>query len=330
MATALHKVDTFNEAQEIQGDASEDTGPGAEDSVGIYLHDIGTIPLLSSEEEQHLTRVIDQGRQAAQRHEQALSSEERAAVLLEIEEGEAARRKMIESNLRLVVSIASRYNGRGLPLSDLIEEGNLGLIRAIEKFDYRRGYKFSTYAVWWIRQAITRGLDTYSRTVRLPGHILERLNHVTKATQKLTQELGRTPTNEEIAAAVSLSPEQVRDVMKASQRTVSLEQPYGEGAELPLSETIEDEGWEQTSSQVSNEMLRERVFAALRELSDREQLVISLRFGLNDEKRCTLEEAGKVLGVTRERIRQIEKEAIAKLRDAGKYNLPPAALQEVA
>ncbi|MDP9352638.1 MAG: sigma-70 family RNA polymerase sigma factor, partial [Chloroflexota bacterium] len=213
---------------------------------------------------------------------------------------------------------------------DLIEEGNLGLIKAIEKFDYRRGYKFSTYAVWWIRQAITRGLDTHSRTVRLPGHILERLNHVTKASQRLTQELGRTPTQEEIAAAVRLNHEQVRDVMRAAQRTVSLEQPYGEGADLPLSETIEDEGWERLSSHVSNEMLRERVFSALRDLSDREQHVISLRYGLNDEKRCTLEEAGKILGVTRERIRQIEKEAISKLREAGKDGLRPTALPEVA
>ncbi len=330
MATALNETDPYTETPEAHDAVSVQGEASAEDSVGIYLHDIGAIPLLTTEQEQHLTRCIDEGRQAAERLTMPLSPEERAVALRVVRDGEAARRRMIESNLRLVVSMASRYNGRGLPLSDLIEEGNLGLIKAIEKFDYRRGYKFSTYAVWWIRQAITRGLDTHSRTVRLPGHILERLNHVTKASQRLTQELGRTPTQEEIAAAVRLNHEQVRDVMRAAQRTVSLEQPYGEGADLPLSETIEDEGWERISSQVSNEMLRERVFSALRDLSDREQHVISLRYGLNDEKRCTLEEAGKILGVTRERIRQIEKEAISKLREAGKDGLRPTALPEVA
>ncbi len=332
MATTIQYTDELTDSQELHEDTrSGRRETGADDSLGFYLQDIGAIPLLTAAEEVELAKTIDHGRNAAQKLDLPLNDEERAAARAEVERGEAARRKMIESNLRLVVSIASRYNGRGLPLSDLIEEGNLGLIRATEKFDSRRGYRFSTYAVWWIRQAMSRALDNQSRTVRLPGHVLERLARISKATQKLTQELGREPTSEEVAREVGVRPEQVREAMKASQHTVSLEQPYGsEGDDLPLVEHIEDEGWAQTADEVSDELLREGVFSALRDLSDREQRVIALRYGLDGEKRLTLEEAGRVVGVTRERVRQIEKEAIFKLRQAGRCAALRPRLQQVA
>lgn len=316
MATASHGHDISEDAEARDGVRHDEPGP-VEDSIGFYLRDIGAFPLLTAREELLLAQAIERGRDAATRLEGDIGPEERAEAERERAQGEAARRRMIECNLRLVVSIASRYGGRGLSLPDLIEEGNLGLIKATDKFDPKRGYRFSTYAVWWIRQAITRGIDTHARTVRLPGHVLERMSHMTKASQMLLQELGREPTCEELARAVRLKVEQVRDVRRAAQRTVSLEQPYGEGGEVTLAEAVEDEGWAQLSDRVSGELLRERVFGALRELSEREQRVIALRYGLGEERRLTLEEAGREIGVTRERVRQIEKEALAKLRAAG-------------
>ena len=328
MATRTLKLESYAEAQELHEDPRG--AAGTEDSVGLYLHDIGAYPLLTADEERELARAMERGRAAARRLEADLTGEERVLAAHEVEEGERARKRMIECNLRLVVSIASRYGGRGLPLPDLIEEGNLGLIRATEKFDHHKGYRFSTYAVWWIRQAMSRAIDSQARTVRLPGHIVERLGHIAKATQKLTQDLGREPTGEELAREAGLKPDQVREAIKASQRTVSLEQPWGENGELTLAEHIEDEGWAHLADHLSAEMLREGVFAALGELSEREQRVLALRYGLGGERRRTLEEAGKLLGVTRERVRQIEKEALAKLRHAPHCASLHARLQDVA
>jgi RNA polymerase primary sigma factor len=282
--------------------------------VAVYLRDIGAIPLLTAAEEVALARSIELGKHAGERLGEPLGGEARSLAIREKDQGEGARRKMIESNLRLVVSIARRYSGRGVPLSDLIEEGNLGLMRATEKFDYRKGYRFSTYATWWIRQAVTRALANQSRVVRLPVHVSEMMNHVSKASHKLSQELGREPTSDEIAAEVKLNPDRVREIVKASQQPISLEQPYGEGGEGVVAEMIEDKAVDQPVDQVSREMLREQVRSALDDLSERERKVLSLRYGLSGDRHFTLEEVGQVLGVTRERIRQIEQEALWKLR----------------
>ena len=291
---------------------------GTDDSVAVYLRDIGAIPLLSAAEEVELARAIEQGKKAVHELDLPLEGHERARVVHDVEAGERARRRMIESNLRLVVSIARRYSGRGMPLSDLIEEGNLGLMRATEKFDHTRGFRFSTYATWWIRQAVTRALASQSRVVRLPVHVSDMMNQVSKATTKLSQELGREPTSDEIAAEVHLAPERVREILKASQQPISLEQPYADGAEGAVAELIEDKNAQQPADEVSRELLRETVHSALRGLSDREQRVLSLRYGLVGDHTYTLEEVGRLLGVTRERIRQIEKEALWKLRQPGR------------
>ncbi len=290
---------------------------GAEDSVAVYLRDIGAIPLLTAADEVELARRIEAGKLAAKSLEATESHEERLALAYEAEAGERARRKMIESNLRLVVSIVRRYSGRGMPLSDLIEEGNLGLMRATEKFDYRRGYRFSTYATWWIRQAVTRSLASQSRVVRLPVHVSDMMNQVSKASHKLSQELGREPTSDEISAEVHIAPQRVREIVKASQQPISLEQPYAEGGEGTVAELIEDKSAEQPGDQVTRDMLRKTVQSALRTLTEREQRVLALRYGLAGDHSYTLEEVGKLMGVTRERIRQIEKEALWKLRQPG-------------
>lgn len=317
MAMRLREdLEDLSEATEITGRSKADYA--SEDSVAVYLRDIGAIPLLTAAEEVTLAKAIEAGKRAGQRLESSLGNEERALALREQEYGLGARRKMIESNLRLVVSIARRYSGRGLPLSDLIEEGNLGLMRATEKFDYHRGFRFSTYATWWIRQAVTRALASQSRIVRLPIHVSEMMNDVSKASHKLSQELGREPTNEEIAREVHLTPERVREIVKVSQQPVSLEQPFGRDGEGPVTEMVEDKAIGQPADRVTLAMLREEVRAALRGLTDREQRVIALRYGLSGEQLYTLEEVGKVMGVTRERIRQIEKEALWKLRQPGR------------
>lgn len=322
-----HRIESVAAIDAFEG-ASEPAG--VEDTVAVYLREIGRIPLLTPEEEHELAERIVRGRRASERLEAELPLPERAAAEWEAEEGARAARLMVESNLRLVVSVASRYGGRGLPLADLIEEGNLGLMRATQKFDPSRGFRFSTYAVWWIRQAVTRGIDNQARTVRLPGHIIERMGRIAKAVQRLTQELGREPTSDELSRETGLRPEQVRDVLRASQRTVSLEQPYGEGGELSLAEHVEDEGWAIAADEMTDEALRLGVLAAVRELSEREQRVLALRHGLGGERRHTLEEAGRQLGVTRERIRQIEKEALAKLRQTGRCDALRPKLREVA
>jgi len=301
-----------------------------DDVLGYYLRDIGRFPLLTPAEETELAAVMAAGKLAAERLEQPLDPQSAADAFQCRQRGDEARRRMVECNLRLVVSIARRYSGRGLPLADLVEEGNLGLMRATDKFDPARGYRFSTYAVWWIRQAVTRALDSQSRTVRLPGHVVERLNHAAKATNKLAQELGREPRSEEIARELGIAVYKVQEALKAAQAPVSLERPHGEGGDLSIADVVEDTQWGTHAAEVSGESRRGNVLDALRDLSEREQRVIALRYGLGGEHRCTLEEAGRVLGVTRERVRQIEKETLVKLRRAGADDAVERDLQEVA
>ena len=259
------------------------------DPVRMYLKEIGRIPLLSAEEELELAKRMAQGDQTA-------------------------REKMAESNLRLVVSIAKRYVGRGMQLLDLIQEGNVGLIKAVEKFDYSKGYKFSTYATWWIRQAITRAIADQARTIRIPVHMVETINSVARANRQLTQELGREPTSEEIAKLLNLTPEKVEEVQKISMEPVSLETPVGEEDDSHLGDFIPDNELDEPVEATSQTILQEQLKEVMDTLSPREAEVLKLRFGLEDGKPRTLEEVGKEFDVTRERIRQIEAKALRKLR----------------
>jgi len=260
-----------------------------DDPVRMYLKEIGKIPLLSAEEEVELAKRMEQGDMEA-------------------------KRKLIESNLRLVVSIAKKYIGRGMLFLDLIQEGNLGLIRAVEKFDYRKGYKFSTYATWWIRQAITRAIADQARTIRIPVHMVETINKLQRVSRQLVQELGREPTIEEIAEAMEMPPEKVEEIMKVAQDPVSLETPIGEEEDSHLGDFIEDKIIPSPSEAAAKQLLKEQLEAVLNTLSKREREVLKLRFGLEDGRPSTLEEVGKRFGVTRERIRQIESKALRKLR----------------
>jgi RNA polymerase primary sigma factor len=259
------------------------------DPVRLYFHDMGRVPLLTAVEEVSLARRIE-------RHD------------------EEARRRLIEANLRLVVSIAKRHAGRGMPLLDLIQEGNIGLMRAVEKFDYRRGFKFSTYATWWIRQAVTRALADQSRTIRVPVHMVENIHKVIRVQRLLIQELGHEPTPEEIATEMGVSPERVREIQKISQEPVSLENPVGDDGTSQLVDFIEDAHSASPVEEVAGIVKREDIEAVLGLLSHRERTVLQLRFGLEDGCPRTLDEVGRVFGVTRERIRQIEAKTLAKLK----------------
>ncbi|GGK18695.1 RNA polymerase sigma factor SigA [Caldalkalibacillus thermarum] len=259
------------------------------DPVRMYLKEIGRVPLLSAEEEIELAKRIEQG-------------------------DEEAKRRLAEANLRLVVSIAKRYVGRGMLFLDLIQEGNMGLIKAVEKFDYRKGYKFSTYATWWIRQAITRAIADQARTIRIPVHMVETINKLIRVQRQLLQDLGREPTPEEIAEKMDFTPEKVREILKIAQEPVSLETPIGEEDDSHLGDFIEDQDALAPSDAAAYELLKEQLEDVLDTLTDREENVLRLRFGLDDGRTRTLEEVGKVFGVTRERIRQIEAKALRKLR----------------
>lgn len=270
-------------------DFSVPDGVAIDDPVRMYLKEIGRVPLLSAQDEVDLSRKMEEG-------------------------DEIAKRNLIESNLRLVVSIAKRYVGRGMLFLDLIQEGNLGLIKAVEKFDYRKGYKFSTYATWWIRQAITRAIADQARTIRIPVHMVETINRLNRAQRALIQELGRDPLPEEIAKRMGVSVERVREISKISQEPVSLETPIGEEEDSHLGDFIEDEEALAPAEAASFFLLREQLDEVLDTLTPREKKVLQLRFGLNDGRSRTLEEVGNVFGVTRERIRQIEAKALRKLR----------------
>src|SRR5438132_6731753 len=278
-----------------------------DDPVRMYLREIGRVPLLSAEEEVRLARRMERGR--LELLKPVISRDYRI-----IEDGEEAQRRLTEANLRLVVSVAKKYIGRGMSLLDLIQEGNIGLIRAVEKFDYTKGYKFSTYATWWIRQAITRAIADQARTIRIPVHMVETINRLIRISRRLLQDLGREPTSEEIAEQMEISPEKVREIIKVSQEPVSLETPIGEEEDSHLGDFIEDHTALAPADAASHQLLKEQVEDVLESLTERERKVLQLRFGLDDGRSRTLEEVGKEFHVTRERIRQIEAKALRKLR----------------
>src|SRR5579875_491614 len=287
----------------------------AGEALPLYLQEIGRVPLLSAAQEVALAQAIERGNAAAAR---LRAGEVEAATRAELEAavraGEEARRQLVEANLRLVVSVARRYMNRGIPLPDLIQEGNLGLLRAVEKFDYRRGFKFSTYATWWIRQAVTRAIADHARTIRIPVHMVETINRLVRTLSRLQQEYGREPTAQELAQALDLTPEKVREVLKILPQPISLETPVGDEQDALLGDFIEDEAAVDLEEAAARALLRDHVASVLASLGRREQRVLELRYGLDDGKYHTLAEIGEELGVTRERIRQIETKALRKLR----------------
>jgi RNA polymerase primary sigma factor len=289
----------------------------AEDSVGMYLHEIGRVSLLTATEEIALAIGMQKGKRAQERLRESivgLNLDEISRLRAEEARGRASRRRLIEANLRLVVSVARKYAGRGISLLDLIQEGNFGLLRAVDRFDYRKGHRFSTYATWWIRQAITRAIADQSRTIRLPVHMVEAVGRLTQVSHRLQQRLGREPLADEIAAEMGITPEKVRQIVGAAQQTVSLEMPIGEEEDASLGDIIEDRNTIAPADAASQRLLKEEVITMLEGLTARERRVIELRYGLEDGYNRTLAELGDELGVSRERVRQIEAEALMKLR----------------
>ena len=289
----------------ISIDLSVDASVNIDDPVRMYLKEIGRVPLLSADEEIVLAKQIEAGA-------------EEDATYKEIQLGKKAKKKLVDANLRLVVSIAKRYVGRGMLFLDLIQEGNLGLIKAVDKFDYTKGYKFSTYATWWIRQAITRAIADQARTIRIPVHMVETINKLIRISRQLLQDKGREPTPEEIAEGMGITAERVREIQKIAQEPVSLETPIGEEEDSHLGDFIEDQDAVAPDDAASYILLQEQIEDVFTCLTDREQQVLILRFGLKDGKPRTLEEVGQHFNVTRERIRQIEGKALTKLRNRGK------------
>ena len=279
---------------------------GIDDPVKMYLKEIGAVSLLTADEEVTLAKAIEAG------DREEATPEEKA-------KGEAARKALSDANLRLVVSIAKKYLGRGLQFLDLIQEGNLGLLKAVEKFDYKKGYKFSTYATWWIRQAITRAIADQARTIRVPVHMVETINKLNRISRQLLQEKGKEATNEELAKAMGITPEKVRDIKKIAQDPISLETPIGEKEDSHLGDFIEDHEAVAPDEAAGSILLREKIDELLNTLTDRERQVLELRFGLHDGKTRTLEEVGKHFDVTRERIRQIEGKALNKLKKSARF-----------
>lgn len=294
----------------------ETAGPSS-DLFRQYLREIGRIPLLSAADEVELARRVEAGLFAEERLAGTPDPDTRLAVDLDrlVVMGRMAKRRLIEANLRLVVSVAKRYVGRGLTMLDLVQEGNLGLIRAVEKFDYARGYKFSTYATWWIRQAMSRALADQARTIRVPVHVVELINRVVRVQRRMLQERGYEPTAEEVADQLDLTPERVGEVLRLAQEPVSLHAPVGEEDDVALGDLIEDGDAASPVESAAFLLLREHLEAVLSTLGERERKVVQLRYGLDDGRPRTLEEIGRIFGVTRERIRQIESKTLGKLRD---------------
>ncbi|NLV54488.1 MAG: RNA polymerase sigma factor RpoD [Acidimicrobiales bacterium] len=302
--------------------STPDRSTSAGDSVRIYLREIGRVPLLTGPEEVSLAQRIEAGAAAAATLADLSASDgldslpfaERRRLDRICRDGEEAKSQLIQANLRLVVSVAKRYVGRGMQLLDLIQEGNLGLMRAVEKFDWTKGFKFSTYATWWIRQAITRAIADQSRTIRIPVHMVESINKVHRIQRQMLQELEREPTVEELAVKVDMTPSRVREILRHAQDPLSLDSPMGETDDSTMSDFIEDLHAEAPADAAARTMLVDAVVEAMSELNEREQAVVRLRFGLDDGQTRTLEEVGREFGVTRERIRQIESKTLAKLR----------------
>ena len=293
---------------------------GPSDAVRMYLREIGQVDLLTVDDERRLAQLIEEGKVAAEKIDAAneagtpVEGVEGRMLVRAVSRGERAKSELTQANLRLVVSIAKRYSGRGMQLLDLVQEGNLGLMRAVDKFDYTKGFKFSTYATWWIRQAITRSIADQARTIRIPVHMVEHMNRVTRTKRAMHQELEREPTIEELAQRVALEPDRVRELLQISQDLLSLDSPVGEEDESNLGDFIQDESADSPADAAARVMLADAVTEVLGELSEREQEIVRLRFGLDGGQAKTLEEVGREFGVTRERIRQIEAKTLAKLR----------------
>lgn len=320
-------LDEEDEVEVEKIDLSVPEGVSVEDPVRMYLKEIGKVPLLSADEEIELAQNMEDGAVAiekinvlkgrldgASEEEKAEIKEEIKTLQRDVDKGADAKKRLAEANLRLVVSIAKRYVGRGMLFLDLIQEGNLGLIKAVEKFDYKKGYKFSTYATWWIRQAITRAIADQARTIRIPVHMVETINKLIRVSRQLLQELGREPSPEEIAKEMSMPVDRVRKILKISQEPVSLETPIGEEEDSHLGDFIKDDNVPVPADAAAFTLLKEQLEEVLGTLTEREQKVLTLRFGLEDGRARTLEEVGKEFNVTRERIRQIEAKALRKLR----------------
>ena len=320
-------LDDEDEVEVEKIDLSVPEGVSVEDPVRMYLKEIGKVPLLSADEEIALAQNMEDGAVAiekinvlkgrldgASEEEKAEIREEIKTLQRDVDKGADAKKRLAEANLRLVVSIAKRYVGRGMLFLDLIQEGNLGLIKAVEKFDYKKGYKFSTYATWWIRQAITRAIADQARTIRIPVHMVETINKLIRVSRQLLQELGREPSPEEIAKEMNMPVERVREILKISQEPVSLETPIGEEEDSHLGDFIKDDNVPVPADAAAFTLLKEQLEEVLGTLTEREQKVLTLRFGLEDGRARTLEEVGKEFNVTRERIRQIEAKALRKLR----------------
>lgn len=321
-------LDDEDEVEVEKIDLSVPEGVSVEDPVRMYLKEIGKVPLLSADEEIELAQKMEAGSVAVEKipllkerlaetgdeQEKEEIQAEIKALQLDVDRGSDAKKRLAEANLRLVVSIAKRYVGRGMLFLDLIQEGNLGLIKAVEKFDYRKGYKFSTYATWWIRQAITRAIADQARTIRIPVHMVETINKLIRVSRQLLHELGREPTPEEIAEEMKMPVERVREILKISQEPVSLETPIGEEEDSHLGDFIKDDNVPVPADAATFTLLKEQLEEVLGTLTEREQKVLTLRFGLEDGRARTLEEVGKEFNVTRERIRQIEAKALRKLR----------------
>ena len=320
-------LDEEDEVEVEKIDLSVPEGVSVEDPVRMYLKEIGKVPLLSADEEIELAQNMEDGAVATEKinvlkgrldgaseEEKAEIKEEIKTLQRDVDKGADAKKRLAEANLRLVVSIAKRYVGRGMLFLDLIQEGNLGLIKAVEKFDYKKGYKFSTYATWWIRQAITRAIADQARTIRIPVHMVETINKLIRVSRQLLQELGREPSPEEIAKEMNMPVERVREILKISQEPVSLETPIGEEEDSHLGDFIKDDNVPVPADAAAFTLLKEQLEEVLGTLTEREQKVLTLRFGLEDGRARTLEEVGKEFNVTRERIRQIEAKALRKLR----------------